>query len=226
MLTRTLPGQVAFEEERFEAWGNDAYESYSKNINHPEFAKLFASGLNYEVILRDLVIFDQSTREFKHHLKEMTGYDFAPHVKDFFSTAVESIVYDLCTEAIPEALRRLADDLTSSRRKLRCRSAKQITVLREIRRDPSFADRRGVIAFRRVGGKLELGAAPTSRSDEYRRQLDRAVTRIQSGSIISRIHNRDPELAILFAEYDQELSSNTPNSSAVRGCLETPGRGA
>jgi hypothetical protein len=145
----------------------------------------------------------------------MTGHDFAPHVKDFFSTDVENIVYDLCTEAIPEALRRLADDLISSSRKLRRRSAKQITVLREIRRDPSFADRRGVVAFRRVGGKIELGATPTGRSDEYRRQLDRAVTRIQSSSIISRIHNRDPELAILFAEYDQELSSNTPNASAV-----------
>jgi hypothetical protein len=52
VLTRSIPDQVAFEEERLEAWGSDAYEFYSKNIDHPEFAKLFAAGLNYAVILQ------------------------------------------------------------------------------------------------------------------------------------------------------------------------------
>lgn len=215
ILISTIPNQVAFEEERFEAWANDAFQFYSNNRNHPEFVRLFSSELNYAVILQDLLLFDTSTKEFRRRLGEMTNYDFDPYVKDNFAASVDGAVYDLCNRAIPEALGRLGADLNSASRKLRPRSAKQITALREIRRDPSFADQRGLVSFRRVAGKLEIGGASTSRSIEYRRQLDRAVTRIRSSSIISRIHNRDTELASLFSEYDEELSSGNLDRSAV-----------
>lgn len=184
-------------------------------MRHPKFARLFSSELNYAVILQDLIIFDTSTKEFKHQLSEMTGFDFDAYVKDNFAAAIDEIVYSLCTDAIPEALGRLGSDLISASRKARLRPSKQTAALREIRRDPSFADRRGLISFQRVGGKIEIGGRPTSRSDDYRRQLDRAVARIQSASIISRIHNKDPELVTLFREYDEELSSDHLNSSAA-----------
>jgi len=216
VLMATIPDQVAFEEERFEAWCADAFEFVTKNSRHEEFEQIFSSGLNYSVILLDMLIFDSSTKEFKRILSDMTGTEFASEVKNDYPVNFLQIVPELCAISIPEALKSLSYDVTAETRKRSLSSRKYLSALRKVRRDPSFADRRGLVSFRRTGNKLEIGGDTVGpRSVDYRRQLDRAIGRVRGSLIMSRIHNRDPDLAALFEEYNDELMAETPSASAI-----------
>jgi len=209
-LYTQLANQFTVDASRLANWVDEAYAFFQQNKDHPDFERLFAHTLHYEMAIFNCLRFDFSTTPLKSYIVETTKIK-SLKMEDEYPIEVQSVVIASAKRAIEPALVNLAADLhrwqaNSSRPK----GVDHFLNVRKLRRDPSFTNKKGAIPFRVDNELLEIGRNNgSSRANQYRGLLDRAIRRISDRQVMARLHNKEPELRELFGEYEDVLHKHS-----------------
>jgi hypothetical protein len=214
ILISILVDQFDFDEDRLQGWAENALEFARQNSYHPDFLRLFSTELAYDRTLRSIFAIDFSTDSFASRMATDFPEWKAAKPPPVFSAELQSIAANVAEAAIPTALDALGTELVHVFQHKPVPSNSTLAALRKVKKDPSYTDKRGALAFQKKDDHLSIGGVgKTARSQSYRRQLERAIQRISVGEVMARLHNRDPSLSALFEEYNREFSHDNAENS-------------
>lgn len=166
-------------------------------------------------------LFD-SIRNRRALIRKLTArtQDVADIIPQHFPPNFGRVLREMVDAAVEGALRSVANAARAGEYKIRS-GQKKLDEIRQIKNDPSFRDRRGVIQFEVVNNQIAFAQQKSKRKDNktqrqiIRAQLDKSLKKLADNAISNRVSNHDSILSGLLDEYSTLIHKKKDDTSHI-----------